>query len=60
MGNYLLTFLCNVSCALSVAFCGKNALETTNILYCLLWWFGVYFTLDLHVYLINYIREKLL
>ena len=57
MQKYLLTCLCNIAVALSVALCGKEALETPYIGLCFLYWFGVYFTLELHVYLINYIRN---
>ena len=57
MQKYLLTCLCNITAAFAVALCGKGALETPNFWLCLLYWFGVYFTLDLHIYLINYIRD---
>ena len=60
MQKYLLTCLCNITSAFAVAICGKGALETTNLWLCILYWFGVYFTLDLHTYLINYIKKELL
>ena len=59
MQKHLLICLCNIVAAFVVAFCGKEALETPNIWLCMLYWFGVYFTLDLHVSLINYIHKKL-
>lgn len=59
MQNYLLTCLCNVFCAFAIVLCGREALETTNFLLCILYWFGVYFTLDIHTYLINYLRDSL-
>ena len=59
MIDVLLKSLCNIICAFLIVICGREALETTNMLYCILWWFGVYFVLELHVRLINYLEENL-
>lgn len=58
LSNFILVVLCDIICAFSIILCGKCALETTNFLYCILWWFGVYFVLGLHVRLINYLKES--
>lgn len=59
MIDVLLKSLCNITCAFLIIICGREALETSNMLYCILWWFGVYFMLELHVRLINYLEENL-
>lgn len=57
LSNFILTVLCDFICAISIILCGRYALETSNILLSLLWWFAVYFILGLHVRLTNYLRE---
>ena len=59
MIDVLLKSFCNIICAFLIVICGREALDTPNILYCILWWFGVYFMLELHVRLINYLEENL-
>jgi hypothetical protein len=53
MRKHILLGLCNIASALGVAFCGRAALETTDIFSCILYWIGVYAILDLYVYLKN-------
>ena len=50
MQKYILAGLCNIASAFGIAFCGKAALETNYIGLCLIYWIGVYFILELHVY----------
>jgi hypothetical protein len=57
MKKFILGCLCDIASAFAMVLCGKEALETTNFWLCILYWFGVYFTLDLHVYLTNYIKK---
>jgi len=57
MQKYILAGLCNIASAFGIAFCGKAALETNYIGLCLIYWIGVYFILELHVYLINYLKN---
>lgn len=57
LSNFILAVLCDFTCAMSIVLCGKCALETSNFLLSLLWWLAVYFVLDLHVRLTNYLRE---
>ena len=58
MQKFILTCLCNIAAAFTIVLCGKEALETTNFWLCILYWFGVYFILDLHISLINYIKKS--
>lgn len=55
--NFWLNIINNVLCAFIIILSGKYALETSNMLYSILAWFVVYFTLDIHVYFKNKINN---
>ena len=57
MQKHILACLCNITSAFGISLCGKAALETNYIGLCLIYWIGVYFILELHVYLINYLKN---
>ena len=58
--NFVVKCICNIACAFSIVYFGRAAVETSNLLICILCWFAVYFVLELHVRLINYIERELL